>query len=119
VVVDNEGAPRASAIGENVEKPAIGDTIGENVHESVGRPLATPGGPHASHPVYATIFNLDENHWAQLVFQCRVRPGGLVEKPGSLRNKHWPNHVRIDANFPSLSGLEWLVYTSFLSLGEG
>ena len=44
--------------------------------------------------------------------QCRVRPGSFVEKPGSLGNKYWPRHVRIDPNFSSLDGLEWLLESS-------
>ena len=51
----------------------------------------------------------DVDHWGQLVFQCRVRPGGFAQKPGSLGNKYWPRHVRFDPNFETMEDLEWLV----------
>ncbi|CAE8640450.1 unnamed protein product [Polarella glacialis] len=70
----------------------------------------SPSIEYAAFPVYANMFPLDEkNHWAQLVLQCRVRPGAFQEMRGSLGNKYWPKHVRFDPNFESKSGLEWLL----------
>eukprot|EP00747_Dinoflagellata_sp_TGD_P130282 gnl/TRDRNA2_/TRDRNA2_174810_c1_seq17.p1 gnl/TRDRNA2_/TRDRNA2_174810_c1~~gnl/TRDRNA2_/TRDRNA2_174810_c1_seq17.p1 ORF type:complete len:307 (-),score=31.80 gnl/TRDRNA2_/TRDRNA2_174810_c1_seq17:106-993(-) len=70
----------------------------------------SPSIEYAAFPVYANLFELHQgDHWGQLVLQCRVRPGAFIEKPGSLGNKYWPQHVRFDPNFDRLEGLEWLL----------
>merc|ERR1711908_97403 len=58
---------------------------------------------------YGQFFELGPQHWAQLVFQCRVRPGSFVVRPGSLANKHWPREIQFDRNFAGTDELEWLV----------
>merc|ERR1712060_949521 len=47
--------------------------------------------------------------WLQAVLQVRVRPNSFVCRPGSLGKKHWPVDLCIDANFPNLVGMEWLI----------
>lgn len=82
-------------------------------HSSTKRTIyLSPAVEYAAFPVYAQFFELDDQRWAQLVFQCRVRPGAFVEKRGTLGNKYWPQHIRVDPNFDTLNGLEWLVEES-------
>ena len=70
----------------------------------------SPSIEYVAFPVYAQLFSLAEaSYWGQLVLQCRVRPDSFIERPGSLGNKYWPQHVRFDPNFDSLQGLEWLI----------
>ena len=40
-----------------------------------------------------------KKYWAQVVAQCRVRPGSFVEQPGSLGGKYWPGDLKFDSNF--------------------
>merc|ERR1711941_101986 len=58
---------------------------------------------------YAALTEIGPNHWLQSVLQVRVRPASFEAHPGSLQNKHWPNKIRLDPNFKSLSGLEWVL----------
>ena len=69
--------------------------------------MMSPSIEYAGHPVYAEFVELGPDHWAQLVLQCRVRPDAITARPGSLGNKHWPKHLRFEAGFPTLHGLEW------------
>jgi len=69
----------------------------------------TPSIGYAAHPVYSQFFELAEQHWGQVVFQCRVRPGSFRQASGTLGTKHWPEGVRFDPNFGSLDRSEWLV----------
>lgn len=80
---------------------------------STGRSIyASPSIEYAAFPVYAQFFELAENHWAQVAFQCRVKPGSFRQHPGTLFSKYWPPGLRFDRNFPSLDRLEWLVEDS-------
>ena len=63
---------------------------------------------YAGHPAYAQFFEIGDSHWAQLVFQCRVRPGSFRERYGTLGNKHWEKDVRFDRKFKNMDSLEWL-----------
>ena len=70
----------------------------------------SPSIEYAAFPVYATLFEIQFlKHWAQLVLECRVRPGSFLVKPGSLGNKYWPPRLRMDSNFETNSELEWLI----------
>lgn len=69
----------------------------------------SPSIGYAAFPVYAEFFEMQQNHWAQLVLECRVRPSSFTVKPGSLGNKYWPPHLRMDENFPTNSALKWLI----------
>ncbi|CAE7939256.1 HERC1 [Symbiodinium sp. KB8] len=69
----------------------------------------SPAIEYAAFPVYAKFLEIEKNHWAQLVLECRVRPGSFVVKPGTLGNKYWPEHLRMDSNFETNSELEWLI----------
>eukprot|EP00746_Dinoflagellata_sp_MGD_P035123 gnl/MRDRNA2_/MRDRNA2_18394_c0_seq1.p1 gnl/MRDRNA2_/MRDRNA2_18394_c0~~gnl/MRDRNA2_/MRDRNA2_18394_c0_seq1.p1 ORF type:complete len:560 (-),score=105.84 gnl/MRDRNA2_/MRDRNA2_18394_c0_seq1:400-2079(-) len=84
-------------------------THGQAWSQSNSTIYLSPSIEYAGHPVYAELFEVEDGRWAQLVFQCRVRPDAFVVRPGSLQNKHWPHNVRFDPNFDSISGLEWLV----------
>ena len=33
---------------------------------------------YLARPMYAQLFKLQEDHWDQLVLQCRVRPGAFA-----------------------------------------
>jgi len=81
------------------------------VHSETGSSIyVSPSVEYAAFPCYSQIFKLGEEHWAQLVLECRVRPGAFKEATGTLSsNKHWPADVPIDQNFESLEGLEWLL----------
>merc|ERR1712066_1146596 len=81
------------------------------VHSETGSSIyVTPSIEYAAFPCYSQIFKVGEEHWAQVVLECRIRPGSFKEAPGTLSsNKHWPNDVPIDPNFPGLDGLEWLL----------
>ena len=57
---------------------------------------------------------LSDAVWNRDEFACRglCSLAGLdVDRlrRGSLGNKHWPQHVQFDPNFPSIDALEWLV----------
>ena len=69
----------------------------------------SPSIEYAAFPVYAEFFTMQDDHWAQLVLECRVRPASFTVKPGSLGNKYWPEHLRMDSNFETNSELEWLI----------
>ncbi|CAE6915792.1 osm1 [Symbiodinium sp. CCMP2592] len=69
----------------------------------------SPSIEYAAHPVYAEFFEIQHDHWAQLVLECRVRPSSFIVKPGSLGSNHWPAHLRMDQNFETNSKLEWLL----------
>lgn len=81
------------------------------VHSQSGASIyVSPSIEYAAFPCYSQLFKLGEEHWAQLVLECKVRPTSFKEAPGTLSsNKHWPNDVSIDGNFAGLSGLEWLL----------
>ena len=56
---------------------------------------------------------LSDAVWNRDEFACRglCSLAGLdVDRlrRGSLGNKHWPQHVQFDPNFPSIDALEWL-----------
>ena len=44
----------------------------------------SPSIEYAAFPCYSQFFQLGEQHWAQLVLQCRVRPGTFREERGTL-----------------------------------
>ena len=69
----------------------------------------SPSIQYAAFPVYAEFFEIETKHWAQLVLECRVRPGSFTVKAGTLGNKYWPEHLRMDQNFETNSELEWLI----------
>ncbi|CAE8727817.1 unnamed protein product [Polarella glacialis] len=69
----------------------------------------SPSIEYAAFPVYAQFFLLADKRWAQIVLQCRVRPGSYQSAPGTLGGKYWPPGLRFDPNFTNLDHLEWLV----------
>ncbi|CAJ1453861.1 unnamed protein product [Effrenium voratum] len=69
----------------------------------------SPAIEYSAFPVYAEFVEIAPDHWAQLVLQCRVRPGSFTIQKGTLGNKYWPNDSPFDPNFSGLDGLEWLV----------
>merc|ERR1712216_923575 len=81
------------------------------VHSETGTSIyVSPSIEYAAFPCYSQIFKIGDEHWAQLVLECQIRPGSFKEAMGTLSsNKHWPSDVAIDPNFPSLNGLEWLL----------
>eukprot|EP00746_Dinoflagellata_sp_MGD_P067352 gnl/MRDRNA2_/MRDRNA2_27800_c0_seq1.p1 gnl/MRDRNA2_/MRDRNA2_27800_c0~~gnl/MRDRNA2_/MRDRNA2_27800_c0_seq1.p1 ORF type:complete len:1284 (+),score=275.08 gnl/MRDRNA2_/MRDRNA2_27800_c0_seq1:98-3853(+) len=95
--------------GENGVQIAHGQ-----VHSETGASIyLSPSIEYSAFPCYAQLFELSPNHWAQLVLLCRVRPGSFKEAPGTLTsNKHWPQGLPMDCNFPGNKGLEWLVEDS-------
>merc|ERR1712032_23591 len=77
---------------------------------STGRTVyLSPALEMAGHPVYSSFFQLGKRHWAQVVLECRVRPGSFRVQPSTLWHAHWPQHVRMDPNFPTNDTLEWLI----------
>eukprot|EP00927_Polykrikos_kofoidii_P054310 TRINITY_DN48742_c0_g1_i1.p1 TRINITY_DN48742_c0_g1~~TRINITY_DN48742_c0_g1_i1.p1 ORF type:complete len:551 (+),score=63.89 TRINITY_DN48742_c0_g1_i1:82-1734(+) len=72
----------------------------------------SPSIEYAAFPVYGQFFKVAEQHWAQVVLECLVRPDAFQEKPGSLGNKYWPRDLAFDPAFSNLEGLEWLVEDS-------
>lgn len=102
----------ASILTKGILRPGEGDVWQAHGHSGSGYGQSvylTPSIEYAGHPVYAPFFEVGDGHWAQVVLQCRVRPGGIREQPATLWEKHWPPHVRMDPNFPSTANLEWLV----------
>jgi hypothetical protein len=81
------------------------------VHSDSGASIyLSPSIEYSAFPCYSQLFRLGDEHWAQLVLECHVRPGSFKEAAGTLSsNKHWPNDVSIDQNFSSLDGMEWLL----------
>ena len=68
---------------------------------------------YAAHPVYAQMFELGDEHWAQIVFQCRVDPQRIWKRcPSTLQEEHWPKDVRFAPEFPTHENMEWLVLDS-------
>lgn len=63
---------------------------------------------YAAHPTYSPLKRIGEERWAQAVVKLRTRPDSYRVQSGSLGNKHWCNHLRIDPNFEGIHGLEWL-----------
>jgi len=90
----------------------VGVTVQHGQHHSLsGKSIyVSPSIEYAAFPCYAALFQVGEEHWAQLVLECRVRPGAFSEASGTLgSNKHWPSDVDIDPNFSGIGGLEWLL----------
>ena len=95
---------------QNPGEPGVSILHGQSYSQTKRTIYLSPSIEYAAFPVYAQLFSLAEaSHWGQLVLQCRVRPDSFIERPGSLGNKYWPQHVRFDPNFDSLQGLEWLI----------
>ena len=64
----------------------------------------SPSVEYADHPVDSQLVKLGrQDHGAQLVYQCRVRPGAFREEKGSLGGKHWDKDVAFDPKFRSLA----------------
>jgi len=72
----------------------------------------SPSIEYAAHPVYSQLFKLAEDHWGQVVMQCRVRPGSFKEQGNTLGQSHWPRKVCFDKNFPNNDCMEWLLTDS-------
>merc|ERR1712032_1046123 len=65
---------------------------------------------YVGHPVYAPLFEIVPGRkWAQVVLQCKIRPGSYRERNGTLGRRHWPDDVRMDPNYPTHEGFEFLV----------
>jgi len=63
----------------------------------------------AAHPVYSPLHCTGTDTWAQMVLQCRVKPGSYVVQDNTLAEKHWPKHIPMDLNYPDNHGVEWLL----------
>lgn len=63
----------------------------------------------SAHPVYSPLHQVKPGLWAQMVLQCRIRPGSYAVQDNTLANHHWPKDVPLDMNFPNNRGVEWLV----------
>jgi hypothetical protein len=97
------GLRRPGEPGVQVVHGQAGSTTNRTIYVS-------PSIEYAAFPTYAQLVPLErDEHWGQLVLQCRVRPGSFTERAGTLGGKYWPQHVRFDPNFDSLGGLEWLL----------
>ena len=91
---------------QNPGEPGVSILHGQSYSQTKRTIYLSPSIEYAAFPVYAQLFSLAEaSNWGQLVLQCRVRPDSFIERPGSLGNKYWPQHVRFDPNFDSLQGL--------------
>ncbi|CAE7369424.1 HERC1 [Symbiodinium sp. CCMP2592] len=104
----------ASIMLRGLRKPGdegVGVAHGQAYSKSGCKIYVSPSIEYAAFPVYAEFLDIERNHWAQLVLECRVRPASFVVKPGSLGNKYWPEHLRMDQNFETNSELEWLIDT--------
>ena len=63
-----------------------------------------------SHPVYSTCLELALDHWVQLVFEVRVRPGSFqIQQSTKSNSNHWDGGVRMDPNSLDDQALEWVV----------
>ena len=63
-----------------------------------------------SHPVYSTCLELALDHWVQLVFEVRVRPGPFKIPMSTLSSSNHPDGgVRMDPNSLEDQALEWVV----------
>lgn len=69
----------------------------------------SPSIEYAAHPVYSQFFSISRGLWAQVVLQCRVKPGSFRVQGNTLLEEHWPSNVKFDENFPHNEALEWLV----------
>ena len=88
---------------QNPGEPGVSILHGQSYSQTKRTIYLSPSIEYAAFPVYAQLFSLAEaSYWGQLVLQCRVRPDSFIERPGSLGNKYWPEHVRFDPNFNSL-----------------
>ena len=88
---------------QNPGEPGVSILHGQSYSQTKRTIYLSPSIEYAAFPVYAQLFSLAEaSHWGQLVLQCRVRPDSFIERPGSLGNKYWPQHVRFDPHFNSL-----------------
>jgi len=83
-------------------KMVHGDVFGKNIYTS-------PSIEYAGHPVYSQLIQLGTEHWAQIVLQCRVRPGSFRKRNSTLGRSYWPQDLRFDPNFPTHDKLEWVV----------
>jgi hypothetical protein len=97
------GLQRPGENGVSVNHGQAHSTTGHSIY-------ASPSIEYAAFPCYAELHQVGEQHWAQLVLECRVRPDTFKKASGTLgSNKHWPHDVPIDTNYPALDGLEWLI----------
>lgn len=77
----------------------------------------SPSAEYAAHPTYAQLCEIDVpgrgQTWAQIVLQCRVKPGSFSKEPWTIHRQYWPQtSVPIDLNFRDRHTIEWLVQSS-------
>ena len=68
----------------------------------------SPSVHYAAHPVYSPLHVLEPGCAVQMVFECRLI-GQYRTQNGTLNNKHWDLELRMDPDWPSMEGLEYVV----------
>eukprot|EP00397_Hematodinium_sp_SG-2012_P020972 GEMP01021639.1.p1 GENE.GEMP01021639.1~~GEMP01021639.1.p1 ORF type:complete len:700 (+),score=113.65 GEMP01021639.1:95-2194(+) len=93
---------RPGSCGVNISHGQAGSATDRTIYLS-------PSLGYASHPVYAQFFEVDCDRWAQIVLQCKARPGTWRARHSTLGPlRHWPPEVRIDPNFENHDEMEYL-----------
>lgn len=97
-------------IAEGLRGP---DSISRVAHGQVGGTGRTiylsPSIEYAAHPVYSQLVMMGQDHWAQLVLECRVAPGCFREQGRTLGAGHWPWNLPFDNYFSHAAPFELLV----------
>merc|ERR1712187_295560 len=107
------GENAASILAEGLRCPEGREMVAHGQAGGTGQTIyLSPSVEYAAHPVYSPLVELGEEgqeHWAQLVLECRVRPGSFREQGNTLGPQHWPPHLPFDRYLPSGAAFEWLV----------
>eukprot|EP00928_Gymnodinium_smaydae_P071278 TRINITY_DN54909_c0_g1_i1.p1 TRINITY_DN54909_c0_g1~~TRINITY_DN54909_c0_g1_i1.p1 ORF type:complete len:1043 (-),score=83.23 TRINITY_DN54909_c0_g1_i1:6-3134(-) len=98
-----------------LQKPGVGNARiahGQANSKSKKTIYVSPSLCYAMHPVYSTVFEIGPEHYAQIVFEVRVRPGAKKIQSRTLKNSHFDKQLQFDPDFPDGLGLEWLLESS-------
>jgi len=97
-------------IAEGLQGPDNFNRVAHGQVGGTGRTIyLSPSIEYAAHPVYSQFVMLGQDHWAQLVLECRVAPGLFREQGRTLGGGHWPLDLPFDNYFSQEAPFEWLV----------
>lgn len=100
----------ARILAEGLQQPSGQAEVAHGQTGGTGRTLyVSPSIEYAAHPVYSPLVELQPDHWAQLVLECRVAPGSFREQGRTLGPGHWPADLPFDTYRSSDAAVEWLV----------
>jgi len=100
----------AKILAEGLRSPTSKKDVAHGQAGGTGSTIyLSPCIEYAAHPVYSQLVELDDDHWAQLVLECRVRPESFRTQGNTLSEKHWHPSIPFDQYRSVGSNVEWLV----------